>query len=114
MAVRTRTKYEADDGTIHQILVTPEVAAVAGAPPAGVVNSPIRAKISKTNREYGIRPRRVTLSRVIGAGDDAYTDFVTLPVLTPAAFNGAAFALGASVTYDGDEYTVATRNNEDY
>lgn len=114
MAARTRTKYEADDGTIHPITMTPDFAAAAGTSPAGAVNSDIKVKISKGNQEYGIRPRGVTLSRVAGTAPDTFTKTTFLPVLTPTAYDSAAFATNASVTVGGVAWTVVSKRPEDY
>lgn len=114
MAVFTDTKYESDSGDIHGIRLSPERAAVAGAPPAGDVSSPIKALVSKTNRSFGIRPRGVVLSRVIGTAPDTFKKYSFLPVLTPAAFVTATFAIGATITIDGTEWTIASKQSEDY
>lgn len=114
MPARTRTKYEADDSAIHAISMTPDFAARAGAAPTGAVNSPIRVKISKSNRAYGIRPRGVTLARTIGTAPDTFTKTTFLPVLTPTAFASATFALDAKITIGSTEWTVVSKRGEDY
>lgn len=114
MAARTRTKYEADDGTIHPILMTADYAAAAGAAPAGAVNSDIKVKISKGNKEYGIRPRGVTLSRVAGTAPDTFTKTTFLPVLTETAYDSAAFANNATISIGSTSWTVVGKRPEDY
>lgn len=114
MATFTRTKYESNDGSIHAIRLSADKAAAAGAAPAGDVDSSIKVKVSKTNREFGIRPRGVLLARTVGAGDDAFTKYTFLPVLTQTAFNGTGFALNTEITVGGTQWTVATKQNEDY
>lgn len=114
MPARTRTKYEADEGDIYGITLSPDYAAKAGTAPTGAVTSPIKAKVSKGNREYGIRPRGVTLARTIGTAPDTFTKTTFLPVLTPAAFATSAFAIDAKITIGSTEWTVVSKRGEDY
>lgn len=109
-----KTKYEANSGQIHQVVMDADRIAVAGTPPAGAVTSSIRAKVSKSNREYGIRPRGVRLGREIGTAPDTFVKYSFLPVLTPAAFATAAFALSATITYGGFTWEVIARVSEDF
>lgn len=114
MVARTDTKYEANAGSIHRILLTPEYAAVAGTPPMGDVDSSIRPKVTKTKREFGIKPRGVTLVRTIGTAPDTFKKYTFLVVLTETAWNGATFAPGATITIDSVDYTVVNRVGEDF
>lgn len=108
------TRYEADSGDIHQIRMSAARIAVAGDPPAGAVSNDINVKVSKTNREFGLRPRGVVLGREIGAAGDVATKYAFLPVLTPAAFATPAFAKGAEITYDGETWEIKSRQGEDF
>lgn len=114
MTARTVTKYEADLGSIHSISLTPDYAAAAGTPPTGDVNNDIKPKVSKTNREFGLRPRGVSLSRTLGTAPDTFKKYAFLPVLTSTDFNGTSYAPGATVTIGGTAWTVVTRVPEDY
>lgn len=114
MPAKVTTKYEADNGDIHGIILSPDFSAQAGTPPTGDVSSPIKAKVSKSNREFGIRPRGCRLSRIIGTAPDTFKKYAFLPVLTPAAFATAAFAIGATITIDGTDWTIAAKVGEDY
>ncbi len=114
MVARTRTKYESDEGGIYALLLSPDYAAKAGTAPGGTVTSPIKAKVTKSSREYGIRPRGVTLSRVLGTAPETFTKSAFLPVLTPAAFSSATFALDAKITIGGIEWTIVGKRGEDY
>lgn len=109
-----RAKYEADSGQIHLLLMDADRLAQAGAEPTAASNSSIRAKISKTNREYGIRPRGVRLGRTVGTAPDTFTKYSFLPVLTPAAFNGTGFTLGGTITIGTIEWEIIARVTEDY
>lgn len=114
MAVFSDTLYEANSGLIHKIRLSEASAAAAGSPPTGPATSDISAKVSKANAEFGIRPRNVRLSRVVGTGATAFREYKTLPVLTPAAFGTPAFAIGAEITIGGITWTIIVRNNEDF
>lgn len=114
MPAKTRTKYEADEGDIYAILLSPDYAAKAGTAPTGTVTSPIKAKVSKSTREYGIRPRGVTLARTIGTAPDTFVKNTFLPVLTPSAFASATYALDAKITIGSTEWTVVSKRGEDY
>lgn len=109
MAAQTRTKYESDGGLVHPIRMSPEKAALAGTAPTGAVDSSVSAMISKGNSEFGIRPRGVTLSYTVGTGATAYSKSVFLPVLTETAYDSAAFAIDATITYKGIACKVSAK-----
>jgi hypothetical protein len=110
----TRTKYESDEATIHAIRLSPEKAALAGTAPVAAVNSPIKTKISKSNREYGIRPRGVIIAREFGTAPDTFQKYAFIPKLTEADFGATAAQLNETVTYDGASWTIVSRIAEDY
>lgn len=109
-----RSKYEANNGSIHRITMSSARLAVAGTAPAGAVDSPIPAKISKSNREYGIRPRGVRLARPVNptATDKIFRAF--LPVLTETAWESNTFAEEATITIGGTQWKVTAKVPEDY
>jgi len=108
------TKYLADNDSVHKIRMAANRIAVAGAPPAGAIDSPVAVKISKSNRQVGIRPRGVRLSRPVNpaATDKIFYSF--LPVLTPTALDTPAFAIDATITIGGVQWKVLSKVNEDY
>lgn len=110
----TTTKYESDDGIIHPIRIATDRVAAAGTAPTGAVSSNAYAKISKTNREFGIRPRGVRLVRTLGTAPLTFKRYSFVPVLTAEAFDTDAFDPGAQVTVDGVAWTVAGRVPEDF
>lgn len=114
MATLTVTKYQADSGSIHSLSLTAPFAAAAGAAPSGDVDDDVKPKITKSKREYGLKPRGVRLARVIGTGDETFKVYSFLPVLTPAVFASATFSLGADVTLGGNTWTVVSKDAEDY
>ncbi len=109
-----RTKYQANNGTIHRLVMSSARIAVAGTAPTGDIDSPIPAKVSKSNRQYGVRPRGVRLMRPVNptATDKVYRSF--LPVLTETAWDGSAFNEDATVTIGGVAWKVTARVPEDY
>lgn len=114
MVAKVTSKYEADGGAIHGIILEPDRLAAAGAPPTGGVTSNIKVKISKGNKEFGIRPRGVRLARLVGTAPDTFRKYSFLPVLTATAFNGTGFALGSTVTISTVDWEVVAKISEDY
>lgn len=114
MPANVRTKYETNAGAIHPILLKPDTASAAGAPPAGAVTQNIKAKVTKSTRAYGLRPRGLTLSRTLGTAPDTFTKTTFLPVLTEARFNEAAAAIGATVTVGTTAWVVVGKRAEDF
>ena len=112
MATFTRGKYQSNDGTIHPIRMEATRYAAAGAPPSGDADSEVKAKISNNNTEFGIRPRGLRLARTIGSGDNAFSKYAFLPVLTATAYN--AFSVNGEVTIGGEDWTIVAKQPEDF
>lgn len=108
----TKTKYEADNDDIHPIRVQPETVAftsggTANAAPAGNITvGALRAKVSRGNREYGLRPRFVTIvyDETAPEGYDTGT-YLRVPILKKALFD--AIAIDGTVTYLSTSARVA-------
>jgi len=118
MAFTTR-KYETDEGAIINLRMSEEYAAVAAnTEPAGAVTLSIYAKKSKTNREFGLRPRgvRIAVTGEVTVGDSTRNVkvFAFLPILTPTVFDSNAFDPGQTVAIDGVTWTVQSRVQEDF
>lgn len=86
----TSSRYAAEAGTIHPIRVQPETLAAtiggtANDPPAGAANSKISARVSNGNRQFGLKPRRVSF-KFTGALPTGYKadQVLTIPALTKA------------------------------
>lgn len=96
------TWYRTDDGEGYRMRVRSDWSAVwtglAADKPATINQAHV--KVSKSNREYGIRPRYAVLSKtdVGGTGDSAVTNvrYLKIPVQTKSASN---------ILVVGDEYT---------
>ena len=114
MPARKTLKYQADSSEIHGLLLDPDRAAKAGTEPTGDVSSNIKCKVSKGNKEFGLRPRGVRLARIVGTDPDTFRKYSFLPVLTAAAFGSATFAVGATITIGGVDWEVAAKVAEDY
>lgn len=112
MARMKNTKYKADGGSIHPIRVRQATYdTVLGTEPTGEVTSNVRAKISKSKREFGLRPRMVLIARTRGTGDDTYTDYATLPVLDPDDFNSSTggWVTGSKLSYKSQTWEIVAR-----
>lgn len=114
MAAKTTTQYEANDGSVHSLLLDQDRFAAAGTPTTNAIDSPIKAQISKGNKEFGLRPRGVRLARLVGAPPDTFRKYTFLPVLTIADYNSAGFAIGASISIGGVAWEVVGKVPEDY
>ena len=110
------TRYEADSGLIHPIKVQEETLTAnfggANTPPAGETDTDISAKVSKGNREYGLRPRLITV-RFSAAPPTGYKaeQLYRIPILTPARW--AAVNKGTTGTYLGTAAVVVSKSGED-
>lgn len=106
-------KYENDDGGIHTIRLSAARGAVAGTPPAGAVTEDVSVQVSRGAREYGLRPRGVVLTRLIGTAPDQFTRRSFLPVLTKTAYESEAFAKEKTLTIGSVTWTIADKKDED-
>lgn len=107
-------KYLADSGQIHLGVMDADRIAIAGAEPDAAATSSIRVKISKSNREYGLRPRGVRLARTIGVAPDTFVKYAFLPVLNGDDFESPQFGLGVEKTYGGNTWEIIGKVNEDF
>lgn len=114
MAVYIRTKYEDDQGVIHPIRLSPEIAAEAGTEPTAAVGSNIKAKVSKGNREFGLRPRGRRLARLVGTGNDAFYKYSFLPLRSIADNAGTSYAIGETIEIGGVSWQIIEEIKEDY
>jgi hypothetical protein len=106
--------YTANDGETHAIRLDAARATAGGFTAGGTATSDIKAKVSKSNREHGLRPRMVSLRKNDGTDEEPNYSYSRLPVATEAAFNGAGFARNATISIDGDSWTVVGKIQEDY
>lgn len=104
------TKYESDTGEIHPIIIDDATTTAVGTPPAGAVTNNIKAKVSRSKREFGLRPRGLRLGRRLGTAPDTFIKYAFCPILTPTAF--AAIAVDDDLLYRGANYKVIAKIGE--
>jgi hypothetical protein len=110
-----RTKYEADSGTIHPLRLTTAYAAAAGTVPTGAIDNNVpRAQVSKSNREFGLRPRGVRLARLVGTAPNQFYKYAFLPLRSIADFTSPDYAIGETVTINSVSWEIIEKREEDY
>lgn len=110
-----RSKYEANDGTIHPIKIQPETLAAnlggANAAPAADTDSDISARVTGGNRELGLRARSVSIKFTAAAPDGYKADQVyRIPILTPARWD--SITTNTTGTYLGVACQVVGKSPE--
>lgn len=116
-----REIYESNSGSFHAIRVQPETTLLTDGTTvndggAGPIDSPLRAKVSRTSREYGLRPRNITFEFDDGEAPVGYENRaqIRLAVLTPAAYQAYTAAPNISLTYLGGTGIVVGQQDEDF
>lgn len=116
--VYTRTFYELDNGDIVQIRVQPETisfanGATSNSAPAGPATLPLTAKVSRGDREVGIRPRRVSFAFDPGEAPAGYEEgnLYYIPILDKSQFD--AMTAGSAATYLTKSGRLLRKFNED-
>lgn len=109
----TVTKYQSDNGLIYRIRLKADRVTVAGTAPTAVVDSNSTVKVSKSSREFGVKPRGVLLQRILGTAPDTFKKTTFLPVLTQTALDGATFNVGATITIGSVAWTILRHKTED-
>lgn len=110
----TDGKYETDTGVVHPIRYQPETTSlslntVPNAAPAGAVGANLpSARVGSGRRSFGINARLVRF-RFTGTLPPGYSmnGILTLPVLTPAAFNSYGKSQTGTYTLNGTDYDIA-------
>lgn len=114
-----RLKYETNAGSIFNVLLDDStgVDAVIGTAPTTEYTENMTIRVSKNNKEVGIRPRQVLMTRAIGTADTVTnclvqdgTRYKRLPIPTQSRWD--QIELNAKFTIAGTEYTVAKKINE--
>lgn len=110
------TKYERDDGAIHNVRVQPEtlaltIASTANTAPTGAVTAAGSAQVGAGRRGYGIHTRFITV-RFTGTFPDGYkgTPISRIPILQKSVYDG--FQAGATGTYLGQPISVVSKSPE--
>lgn len=99
--------YTGEDGEVHRVRLEEETAAAGGFTATSGFTSNIRAKVSKSNGEFGLRPRGVRLSREATA---------TVGRFLPVANNTTQESLisAGTVTIGSETWNVIAPVAEDY
>lgn len=109
-----KAKYEANTGTIYNILIQPETETlilngVTNTRPTGAVTPGLtRAQVSGSRRTYGVHTRLVRF-KFTGTLPDGYlggNSTLTLPVLTMSMYNGLDDGQTGTYTINGTAYDV--------
>lgn len=106
MALFTTVLYQSNSGQQYKLRLQTARAAEAGTPPAPGVAGRGSVRVGKSNREFGIRPRGVLMSRTIGTGNDASKKYSFLPVLTQSEWEDTDFATGVTKTINSVVWTI--------
>lgn len=112
----TRTRYLSNDGDVHPIRVQPETISLAygattNAATATALNNPISARVSNGNRQFGLKPRSITIVFETDAPDGYKVgSYIRVPILQPTLWN--TMVTGDTVTYLGDQATIVGKSPE--
>lgn len=118
MAGTQRVKYQTDEGNVFNVILDDNsgIDTFIGTLPTGTYTENMTIKVSKNNKEVGIKPRLVLLSRTLGTdtqtnclvqGADRYK---RVPIPTKTRWD--AIALNSKHTIGGTEYTVKKKITE--
>lgn len=107
MAVKDVYAYVADDGDVKRIRLSNEFAEAGSFSATTGFTDPDFVKVSKTNREFGLRPRGVRVRRRGTNG----LEYRFVPMATEAA-QDAAVAAG-TLTIGANTWTVTSAVDED-
>lgn len=107
-------KYEDDKGIVHPIRISSAFYTAAGTPPTGDIDSEIKAKIYKSDREFGLGCRGARLARVVGTAPNTFAKYSFVPILTASQYNTGTFVTGGTVTINSVEWTIISLKPEDY
>jgi hypothetical protein len=107
-------KYELDAGGVAVCRMSSDIKAAVGtnAEPSGSVTLAFHVQNSGSRKQFGVIPRHVIATRDFSSGNDVGSKSIKIPVLTKSAFDSAAFAYLASVTYGGETWQIKGRNPE--
>jgi hypothetical protein len=119
MAGIQRVKYQTDADSIFNVLLDQNtgIDTLIGTVPTGAYTENMTIRVSKNNKEVGIRPRQVLLTRNIG-GTTADANclvqtadrYKRVPIPTKARWD--TIALQSKFTIGGTEYTVRKKIQE--
>lgn len=108
MPAMVKTRYQDDAGRIHPIRIRQQVADALTTPaPVEAVNDRTHVKISKGNREFGIRPRGIRLARTRGEAPNTFVEYAFIPVLGVGDLGDPGNAVGNGIIYNGENWIIS-------
>lgn len=111
MGKTVKSFYTANAGTIHPIRISqPVLDAQPTAPSAADYTSRISAKVSRSKREMGLRPRGLRCVLIETSGDIQQKSYKFLPILV--ATNWDTTKNLATIDIDGTEWAVIAADEE--
>lgn len=103
------TGYESDSGFVCLIRMSQSEANATTLSPTAV-DTPFHCLNSGSTKKFGVHPRGVNLSRVVGVAPNTFNVSSFLAYPTAAGWN--AVAVGSTVSVGGVDWTVAKKRPE--
>lgn len=103
------TKYQTNGGDIFFIRLSADIKVLAGVAPTGTPTTNLFVKVSKTGREFGLRPRYALYAQSIVSGTHNFKVYLKIPKLTETALAASP----ATQTYKGEDYDLVRLVGED-
>jgi hypothetical protein len=112
MAYFVVAAYEADNGEIHPIRISPETLAAQPTQPTGTptITNRLRVKVSRSGKEYGVKPRGLNLARRLGTSPNFFNKYKFLPILLPQDYEGVVD--DATITVNGVVWAITSGEGE--
>lgn len=107
-------KYQADSGLIHPIRLSVGSFYGGGPEPEDDVNSFVPAIVTKTSRQFGLKPRGVRLYRRVTVGGRVRVVYYFLPLLTRKYFDAEWMGPEIGWQFDGYDWKVRSVIPESY
>lgn len=112
MAAVVQTTYTADNGTdIYRMRLSQEDFDAQPTTPTDTPTRKMYAKISRSSKAFGIKPRTVTLARTIGTAPDTAEKYKKLAVSTLADWTTITDT-DSTLTIGGQTWRVVGGENE--
>lgn len=109
MPAMVNLKYEDETGRIHPMRVRQQVADALTTPaPVAEINDRLRVKVSRSNKEFGIRPRGLRLSLTVGNPPNTFVKYAFIPVLGLGDLGDPGNAVGQPVIYNGTQWRISS------
>ena len=107
------TTYAANSGAIFPIRMKDTYFEALTTQSGGTATESAFVKVSKTNREFGLRPRGARLVRTVGAAPNTFKKYSFIQALTAASLT-SQLTVGSTIEIGGVTWTVLAHQPEDY